>query len=105
MCVCVRVRVCVCTCVCVCTPMFQLDGYLTTYKIVSHDVLGTILNSGDESAPFHALVLMTSQASSLTILRSIWNISISCTRQDVSHCQAFTQCCSSCLRLPPLLPG
>lgn len=59
--------------------MFQLDGYLTTCKIVSHDVVGTVLNSGDESAPFHALVLMTSQASSLTILRSIWNISISYT--------------------------
>lgn len=86
-------------------PMFQLDGYLTTCKTVSHDILGTVLNSGDESTPFHALVLMTSQASSLTILRSIWNISTSYTRQAVAHGQAFTQCHASCLRLPPLLPG
>lgn len=85
--------------------MLPLDGYLTTYKIVSQGALGPFLDTGDESAPFRVHILVTSHDCSFTILFFIWNISISYTRQPVSHGQAFTQCCSSCLGPLPPLPG
>lgn len=69
--------------------MLQFDSYPTTYKIISRYMLGTFLDTRDESALFHAWV-RTSHASSFIILCFIRNISTSYTQQAVSHCQAFT---------------